>query len=273
MSKFDFHDVSIFVPVQVENDERMENFDAVLRYFDTFVKDAEIIVIESGPVQRCQHVQARDDIVYEFVLNDGPFQKPYLLNRGLRLTTRDLVAMHDADTLFKPEAIDTLVRIFRQYPEVVFGLPHNGVCLDIGGDDKARYLESFDSAIIPYVEQGELHRDYGNSIVCTSPVAVGGANYYRKEVLLALGGFNENFSSYGWDDFELETRFTMMGYPPCVIKDSNVFHLHHERGIDSQQNTALANRNKALFHRIADMSREELERYIEAELAPQWRVA
>ncbi len=270
---FDFHDVSIFIPVQVENQERMENFDAVMLYFDTYVKNAEIIIIESGPVQRLQHIQTRDDIIYEFVLNEGPFRKPHLLNHGLRQTTREIVAMHDADTLFKPEAIDTMVRIFRQYPEVLFGLPHNGVCLDIGGADKARFLASFDFSIIPYVEHGELHRDYGNTIVCTSPVAVGGANYYRKDTLLALGGFNESFSSYGWDDFELEARFTKMGCPPCTIKDSNVFHLSHERGTDSQQNTKLAKRNEQQFRKIVDMTREELEQYIAAELAPKCQEA
>ena len=273
MPPFDCRDLSFLVPVRMENPDRNANFQAVLRFFRTFLSGAEIIVAESGPEAHCAHLTGRDGLVHTFLHDEGPFRKPTVLNHGLRSASRSIVVMHDADTFVQPEALEAMAQLFRARSDIVFGIPHNGVCLDLGGPDKERFLEDLDFSMLPLVVKGELHRDYGNSLVCLSPVAVGGVNFYRKEALIELGAFNEQFASYGWDDFELDLRFSKMGHPPCILQDANVIHLHHERGVDSLQHTALAHQNEQLCRRISEMSHAELQRYIGEELRPCWEGA
>jgi len=265
MPQYDFHDVSILIPVRIENEDRLANLEAVLRYFDTFFLHHETVLVETGPESKCRHLGESPGVLFEFIAYDGPFWKTRLLNRALAASTRDIVAMHDADTLFNPDALNAMATAFRRFPDVVFGIPHNGTCLDVGGSARQRLLETLDFSTVPFVEEGEVHRRYGEDVVCTSPYAAGGANYYRKTTLLELGGFNESFQSHGWEDFEIEARFVKMGYPPCVIKDSNVLHLHHERGPDSRPGPAY-DRNELLYRRIARMTRDQLEEYIRSGL-------
>lgn len=265
MEPYSLHDVSVIIPVRIDHADRLDTLHAVLKYFDKFFIDAEILVIETGPTQQCTHLSSPGTIEYEYIYDEGPFPKSRLVNHGARKASRDIVAVNNADVVVRPEAIHAMVCLFREHPDTGYGLPHNGVLLDVNGRAKRRLLAKWDFSLIPHVADAELHRRYGDAVVCLNPAAPGGASYFRKDVFLELGGFNERFLACVWADAELGVRFTKMGYPPAVIKDANALHLHHARVSDRDSGLYQA-RNRLEYERVCRMSRQELEEYIRAEL-------
>ena len=262
---YSLHDVTIIIPVRIDHADRLTNLNVILEYFSRFFINADIRIIEADRQPRVQTLATSAGCHYTFQKKDGPFHKTRLVNLIANESDREIIALHDADVLFRPEAIQSLVTAFRQTPNCHYGLPYNGVFLNLREPAKNLLLETWDFSIIPLVMSGELHREYAPGVVCVNPVSVGGANYFRRETFLQLGGCNESFISCIWEDYEIEARFTKMGFPAAIIRDANALHLHHTRVSDAEtQKYNQINRQK--YERICGMTREELERYIREDL-------
>ncbi len=225
------------------------------------------MVVESGAAPMCRETVESLATHYTFIPDTGPFPKTRLVNQAACKSNRDIIAMHDADVLFKPQAIQALVTAFRQNRNCHYGLPYNGVFLDVNEPTKSRLTDSWDFGCIPQVAAGVLYREYAPGVICVNPVSVGGANYFRRETFLKLGGFNEKFVSCIWEDYEIEARFTKMGFPAAIIGDANAYHLHHTRVSDEEtQRYNLINRKE--YEKVCGMDQKTLERYIQEELLP-----
>lgn len=263
--KFPLSDVSIIIPIRIDHADRLANFQTLLRYFTTFFCDLEISVIEASTEKSCEEVAHHFNTQYEFIYNEGPFPKCHLVNRAASASLRNIIAMHDADVLFHPGAIAALVEAFRRNTNCSYGLPYNGVFLDVDEPSKSTLAKTFDFSQIPVVTDAKLNHDYAPGVVCVNPYSVGGANYFRRTTFWELGGFNEQFVSCVWEDYEIEARFVKMGYPPAVIKDANALHLHHTRVSDSESKRYEAY-NRNLYESICNMTRDKLADYIQNEL-------
>ena len=265
--RFPLPDVSIIIPVRIDHADRKKNLQTLLRYFSTFFSSLEIFVVEAGTKKTCEEIAYNFQTQYEFLYTEGPFPKCRLVNQAASASLRNIIAMHDVDVLFHPQAIVTLVEAFRQNPGCAYGLPYNGVFLDVDEPTRSALVATFDLSKVPLVISGELHRNYAPGVVCVNPYSVGGANYFRRTTFWELGGFNEHFVSCVWEDYEMEARFVKMGYPPAVIKDANALHLHHKR-VSDEETKGYEEFNRRLYESICNMTREELADYIQKELLP-----
>ncbi|HOJ34558.1 MAG TPA: glycosyltransferase family 2 protein [Candidatus Hydrogenedentes bacterium] len=265
--RFPLPDVSIIIPVRIDHADRKENLQTLLRYFSTFFSSLDIFVVEAGTEKTCEEIAHNFQTQYEFLYTEDPFPKCRLVNRAASASLRNIIAMHDVDVLFHPQAIVTLVEAFRQNPRCAYGLPYNGVFLDVDEPTRSALVATFDFSKVPLVISGELHRNYAPGVVCVNPYSVGGANYFRSTTFWELGGFNEHFVSCVWEDYEMEARFVKMGYPPAVIKDANALHLHHKR-VSDEETKQYEEFNRRLYESICNMTREELADYIQKELLP-----
>jgi len=120
-------------------------------------------------------------------------------NRGLALATGEWVALVDHDDALFPYAVDQLVKTIARCPEAA--------------------LIYTDEA----VTNGELHPEGLFLKPAWDPVLFSGVNYtnhltlYRRERLIALGGWREGFE--GSQDFDLMLRYT------AGLKDEAIVHL------------------------------------------------
>ena len=149
-----------------------------------------------------------------------------------------------------PANLQRACRLVRQGADIA--LPYSGLCLDVPEPVKPRMLGA--PKDFPRVnELGVLYPD-----------ATGGAVVFARESLLAAGGYNEYFKSWGHEDREVLHRMQGLG---CRLETvaGHIYHLRHPRNRDSHpdRNPHYAE-NCREYERVLAMDRETLRRYVAA---------
>jgi len=91
-------------------------------------------------------------------------------------------------------------------------------------------------------------------------LATGGAVVCDRKDFFMVGGYNENFISYGYEDMEFFARIEKLGYGISRIDYANAYHLPHPRGTNSSYNN-YHRANKQELTRVQNMSAAELRHY------------
>jgi GT2 family glycosyltransferase len=87
-----------------------------------------------------------------------------------------------------------------------------------GGTDPEALRRFADGVHAQYERQGQPHN------ILTSFCLL-----FRREVLDAIGGFDERFSPWGWEDDDFTLRATLAGFRNRIARDVFVRHDHYER--------------------------------------------
>lgn len=223
--------VSVVIPVYNRLDLLKETLDSV---FSQIFFDFEVFVIDDGSTE------SLDSIVQEYgarvtfirLLHSG--LPSVARNCGIKKATGQYIAFLDADDTWLPEKLKTQVQVFFNNPDIAF------VCSDayvLKASTQAKpdvlYLKD------RFEKTGLLLEDLiTNNFVITSTCMV------RREVLLKTGGFSEDRSFRGIEDYELWLRIARqypMQYIPiplAVYRDeevslrSEISRLRYYDGID-----------------------------------------
>ena len=265
----DLSDLSVIIPYRFDFIDRENNLKAILRYFEKFFTGYEIIILESAPVKKGAFLEEYPNIRYSYEKSDGLLHRTKMLNDGAKSSTRSYVSLYDTDVVFHPEAVRTTIKKLREGSPFVF--PYNGVVLAL---EKPHdwFVGDFEFSSCPVLPKGG-HRGlvgtrYGakSNFVYSHFNSDGGATFFNRDLFLEFGGYNEKFISWGWEDNEIVTRFTKLGYPPIKIDGANMIHLEHKRGEDSSRSHAQYLVNQREWSRVVKMNKLQLERYIQNEL-------
>jgi hypothetical protein len=246
-------DLSILIAIRLDGDARKANLKTVLRYFTHFFTDLDIIVIESGGRFLEDFLSPFPDVTYHALENETSFHKTKYFNLGARLSERPYISCYDADVLFDPTSIQAALDYLKSDPTHFFCFPYNGEFWDIQDPQKQLICETFDFSRVPEVG------------TCIHPNSPGGATFFQKNAFLEMGGYNETFISWGWEDDEIVLRFTKLGFPPARMPGICV-HMHHPRGPNSSDTHPHFQRN---FHTYKTLFRKtplELCHYIQTVL-------
>ena len=256
-------DLSIIIPYRHDSIDRAENLATALRYFRANTTGAEIIVIESGSEPGARQCADEYGSLYEFVRADGPFHRTRLLNLAIEtISRRRFVANCDADVLMFPPALEaTAIRLRRGDP-IVF--PFNGLFLDVRRSTRRTLIDTLDFSRLPDSNRMARGRRLGLNIVCVNRASVGGAVFFDRETLLACGGYNERFLSWGAEDNEIADRFAKLGHSIRRIYGYPILHLAHRRGRDSGTRNPYFRANEREYRRLRSLSETELRAAIAA---------
>lgn len=256
-------DLSIIIPYRHDSVDRAENLSAGLRYFSINAKDVEVIVIESGLEPRARRFADEYGGLYEFIRDDGPFHRTRLLNLAIEtMTRRRFVANCDADILIFPSALEAAAMRLRRGDAIVF--PFNGVFLDVRRSTRRALIDTLDFSCLPDPIRLARGRRLGRNIACANRNSVGGAVFFDRETLLACGGYNERFLSWGAEDNEIAQRFDRLGHPIRRIYGYPILHLAHRRGRDSSTRNPYFRANQREYHRLRSLDQAELRTAIAA---------
>jgi N-terminal domain of galactosyltransferase len=175
---------------------------------------------------------------YEVVVgqcDDGPFNRAQALNRAASNASGDVFLTLDADTVFKA--------YFCQFPEI-----HS-----YGWMVTERYVELTPETTEQWLEQGcpspltdsEILRAYPN---------FAGALYVTKEAFYTVGGYDERFQGWGYEDaaFALSVG-TMVGDPLRLVASDSI-HLWHPINVAEQWEQPLIEENQKLCARYVEAS-------------------
>ncbi len=254
---------SFIIPVRIDNSDRFSNLEASLKYIRKNFSESEIIIVENAPNSQIADLLHRfHDVKHVFIENNHEFSRSRTINAGAAIAKRKYLIIYDLDVFIHPQAIHKSARILKRGNTKII-LPHNTIFVNVSGETKKRIMDSLEITSIPGIHS--LQSRISNPDITAYPVP-SGVIIFDRNVFLAMGGFNKNMISYGWEDVEILKRMIKLGFYPHFLRQYNVIHLDHKRGSDSAMNDFYI-RNKAEFLNVMSLSKKQLLAYIKNNLA------
>jgi hypothetical protein len=262
----DLSKLSVGFSVKIDSPDRLRNLSLVLRYFQTFFHGYEIIIIEQAHDEGQCHTLAGPGIRHVLLKTADCHYKTRNLNVAASLSTRPYLMMCDADTFVPPDALKDAVG--RLDEGVAFVSPYNGIFAevdqrlihsDLDFEELLKVLPHFSKTYDLHPERYDftLARPLHGNI---NSDATGGVLLYRKEPFVLIGGWNENFISYGFQDMEMHMRIKRLGYKLEKLSKYNCYHIPHERTVDSRYNN-FQSINQNEYEKVSTMPVELLAEY------------
>lgn len=237
-------DVAFLIPFRLDFPERLRNLRHVLAHLTRHFR-AHVLICEDAPdgVGNAAAIFAGIDVGESLVAhsvvagNQTPFShKSWQINQMVDAAETPFVVVHDVDTLLAPERIILALERLRAGAALV--RPFSGVFVNA----------SWPPSLNDDPSAGEV----------VHPDSVGGAMAFNRAALIAGGGYNEWFLSYGYEDDEIVARLRALG-ADLVSVAGPLRHLDHPRAPANSAQGPMMSVNRTLAARTAAVSRAEIE--------------
>lgn len=244
----DFKDVTFIIPIKFDSEDRKQNFKITINHLlNNF--ETNIIVMESDIKSNKDFIDSiTKKIDYIFDQNEtGIFHRTKMLNHMTKKCNTDIVVNYDIDVIFK---IDQYIESRKKIKDGCgFCFPYEGKFYDI----KENYF--------PNIEKNQFDLIDLNKCTLFNPNSLGGALFFDKNVYKKIGFENQNFISWGYEDWERVTRINKMGLNICRSKGV-LYHLTHKRDHNSNETNPNYLNNQREFNKITNMNKEQLSKEI-----------
>lgn len=140
------------------------------------------------------------------------------VNDGIKRTSGDIVVLLNNDIEVTPGFLDPILPLFED--ETVFAASPQIILPSKGGLDEG--------ANTGFWRHGMFYTGQRQGIQTVTPVlyTTGCAAVYRRSMLEQLGGFDEAYSPFYWEDADLGYRAWKRGWKSLYQPDSTVYHQH-----------------------------------------------
>lgn len=164
------------------------------------------------------------------------------VNRGVKEATGDLVLLLNTDVFPESNFLDPLVNHFKDKKVFAVG------CMEKSVEDgkivlRGRGIGDWQKGFLVH-SRGEI--DKTNTLWVS-----GGSGAFRKSIWEGLGGFDERYNPFYWEDIDLSYRALKSGYKILLEPKSIVVHEHEKGAIKSSYSTTqvktIAYRNQFIF--------------------------
>lgn len=248
--KVDLRDVTFMIPVSMDSKERKNNVDLVVcmlqRNFDT-----NIIIGEQGG-ERFSYMSRWT--CYHNFKNMHSFHRTKMLNEMAIMSDTPIVVNYDADVIIPPAQIWKAVDKIRK-DKADFVYPYRFYARVPRIPHRKEIMKVFDVGVLSHC--------FFKGTTVHSKVSWGGSIVLNKKKFIGAGMENENFVSWGREDFSRIVRFEKLGFRVERIYGL-LYHINHVRGDNSTKLHADYRRNDAEYKKIKEMSKEELINYVES---------
>lgn len=242
--------ISIVIPNY--NGEKIlhENLRAVLQLLLQYKKgEKEVIVIDDASTDTSVAIITQifagfsdSSITTKLIQNETNVGFAPTVNKGVTIATGDVVVLLNTDVIPESNFLEPLLAHFSD--ETVFAVG----CLErsVEGETVHLYgrgLGKWEKGFLVH-RAGEIT---GNKTLWVSC----GSGAFKKELWDTLGGLNEVYAPYYWEDIDLSYRALKCGYNVVFEQKSVVTHKHEDGAIKKTQKPAriraIATRNQILF--------------------------
>ena len=255
LEKYNLSDCSIVIPVHIDSVERLEHIHFLYNYFNQNFINHQLIIIEHGKEPQIHLYSHR----IEFVKNGNEFSPSEISNRGAALVKTPFFCKYDADALIHPKALFDAFEILKNQPTQSLVLPYNGVSFTIENELRQKVLRATNFNSLPFVSLDQAEIVSFQDMVLKSQHSSGLIHHFRTSVFKELGGYDEEFIGWGYEDTEIINRFNSLGHPRVMLENYNAFHLEHPRIAGDE---AQIFRNYCRKQTLSAMSPEELRNSI-----------
>lgn len=225
--KMNMKDLTVLIPIRVENLVRLENVLGVVDYLMSNF-DLHIIVLEASKYDTgILHAALPQEVNHIFVEDKDPvFYRTKYINQMVGLVNTPFLAVWDADVLFSVAQVEQALESLRSGAYDV-AYPYSGTFLDTTELVREMYLKEKKVELLEELT-GMMKPMYGTNMK-------GGAFLVNTEKYRAAG--MENLAFYGWgpEDWERYERWKNLGYRIKIV-EGVLFHLSHPRSMNSTHN-------------------------------------
>ena len=202
----------------IPNYNGIEMLNEYLPGIDKVAGEADVLVVDDASYDNSVQV-LRDNFPGIRVIvreKNGGFSAA--VNDGIRATGSDFVVLLNSDVEVTPGFLEPIIPLFDD--KSVFAVSPRIILPKRGGIDEG--------AKTGFWHHGLFFTDQRSDIKEVSPVlyATGCAAVYRRSMLEALGGFDEAYSPFYWEDADLGYRAWKRGWKSLYQPSGTVYHQH-----------------------------------------------
>ena len=267
--RWDLTECTFIMPLRIESADRMRNVITtiiyLLRNFDTkvIVKEVDVESIFKESVQPALE-EALEDFQLEGLTHifeqsdDYTFHRTKIINDMLWMVDTPYVANYDCDILLPKTSYAYAMNLIKNgtpredgstyYPKCVYpyGLGTFQAQIHTDDDEISEFInEKFNFEVF------KKWRPYD--------AKYGFVQFFDTEEYKRLGGENEGFIAYGYEDDERYHRFNTCS--TVARMNESVFHLEHKRTSNSWFNNPHIEANRSLWEKLMSCQKPELELY------------
>ena len=269
--RFDLTKTTFIIPLRIETDDRMRNIITTLIYltrnFNTkiivkevdkeSVYEREVIpllkqALEPEMLTCIHHIFEQSD--------DFTFHRTKILNDMLWMVDTPVVANYDSDILLPLESYINATNMISKgwvHPDAEGSKPVK-VIYPYGYGDYQFQCHVGDNEVTNFINSG-FNFEYFNGHMRQWDAKYGFCQFFDTEEYKKLGGENENFVAYGYEDDERHFRFNLLSSVGRIHEF--VYHLEHGRTKNSWFNNPHCEDNKKLWETLKVKGKESLTKY------------
>ena len=269
--RFDLTKTTFIIPLRIETEDRMRNIITTLIYlsrnFDTkiivkevdreSVYEREVLpllnqALEPEMLECIHHIFEQSD--------DFTFHRTKILNDMLWMVDTPVVANYDSDILLPLESYINATNMISKgwvHPDAEGSKPVK-VIYPYGFGNYQFQCHVGDNEVTNFINSG-FNYEYFNGHMRQWDAKYGFCQFFDTEEYKKLGGENENFIAYGYEDDERYFRFNLLSSVARLTE--NVYHLEHGRTKNSWFNNPYCEDNKKLWEKLKVKGKKSLIKY------------
>ena len=267
--KIDLSAATFMIPVRIESADRLRNVITTVSYlltnFDTTVivkeVDSTSVFEDKALPEIKKHCGDVRNLVHQFVCSSEPsFHRQYILNDMILHSKTEIVVNYDCDVLLDPgTVVNAYQKILQKQYDVIYPYGFGQYLFQVDADDKlvSEFLLGCRRGTSP---EFSILKDRSTPF----QAEYGFVQFFNRQVYIDGGLENENFVSYGPEDYERHHRFHTLGYKVGRIDDW-VYHLEHTRGPNSSCKNPHNRKNRAEWNKIKRMDKASLREYLSSQ--------
>ncbi len=224
--------------------ERLNNLKRVLDWITGF-QGIDLIVIEQDTHSKISHLNLRCRHI--FLKSKKPYNKSWAFNVATKMAKSNIIVFADSDLIMHPNHFIEGLQLMEKYEMVN---PYLSV-IDLNPQESQFQLEQMTQITRP----GRGETDHQKVPIC------GGICIFRKDAIMKIGGWNEDFIGWGAeDDFVSHKVKQFLNWHQLPHK---CYHLYHSR---TQPNMESYQRNLNLLNQLVALPKEELIKVVNKSL-------
>ncbi len=244
--------ISVIIPNYNGEELLKKNLPKVFEAINVYANgEKEIIVTDDCSLDNSINVlqelkpkmeSAYPDIIFKIIENDKNLGFSSSIDRGVKNAKGDIVILLNSDVIPQKDFLGPLLRRFSDPNIFAVG------CMDESKEEgktilRGRGIGSWKRGFLAHA-RGEVDKE--NTLWVN-----GGSGAFRKSVWEKLGGFNELYSPFYWEDIDLSYNALKSGYKLIFEPKSIVIHEHEKGAIKMRYSSfyikTIAYRNQFIF--------------------------